>query len=69
MRSAVLEATRADRGIPSREELILLLSEAARTGSVQAMKELMRYHERPSSGRDQRDPLDDFDELAARRDR
>ncbi len=68
VRFAVLEATRADRGIPSKEE-VLLLSEAARTGSVPAMKELMRHHAHQSPGRMRRDPLDRFDELAARRER
>jgi len=29
---------------------MLLLSEAARTGSVQAMKELMRHHQRQGAG-------------------
>ena len=69
VRSAVLEATRAERGIPSKEELLLLLSEAARTGSVPAMKELLRHHQHQGPGRKRRDPLDRFDELAARRER
>jgi hypothetical protein len=69
IRSAVLEATAAERGIPSREELLVMLSEAARTGNVAAMKELLRYHERQGAGRKRPDPLDGFDELAARRGR
>lgn len=68
VRSAVLEATRADRGIPSKEELLVLLSEAARTGSIVAMNELLRYYDHQGPGRKQH-PLDGFDELAARRDR
>ena len=69
VRSAVLEATATERGIPSRKELLGLLSEAAHAGSVPAMKELMRYYERRPASWEPRDPLDRFDELAARRDR
>ena len=74
VRSAVLEATATEHGIPSQEELLGLLSEAAHAGSVPAMKELMTYYERQSSGRQSfgrepgPNPLDRFDELAARRD-
>ena len=57
-----------NRGIPSKQEP-LLLSEAARTGSVPAMKELMRHHARERGSRTPRDTLDSFDELAARRER
>jgi len=56
-------------GVPGRNEILTLLSAAARAGSVPAMKELLRYHDRQGHGRERRDPLDRFDELAARRDR
>ena len=55
--------------VPDREETLQLLSAAARRGSVAAMRELLRYHERQGVSRERPDPLDDFDELAARRDR
>ena len=56
-------------GVPDREELLLLLSAAARAGSVKEMKELLHIHERQHAGWEPRDPLDRFDELAARRGR
>ena len=55
------------KGVPDRGEVLLLLSTAARAGSVPAMKALLAWHERERSGRTQRDPIDHFDELAARR--
>ena len=55
--------------VPDHDEILLLLSTAARAGSVPAMKELLRHHERQDRGRTRLGPLDGFDELAARRDR
>ena len=55
--------------VPDRDEILLLVSTAAQAGSVQAMKELLHYHEHRDAGRTRRDRLDRFDELAARRDR
>ena len=55
-------------GVPDLEELLLLLSDAARAGSVPAMKELSWY-EAPARSLGGRGPLDRFDELAERRDR
>ena len=54
-------------GVPDREETLLLLSAAARRGSVPAMRELMRYYERAAS--EPIGPLDYLDELAVRRGR
>lgn len=54
-------------GVPDREETLQLLSAAARRGSVPAMRELMRYHERAAS--EPTAPLHYLDEVAARRDR
>jgi hypothetical protein len=64
MRSAVMQAT-AQGGIPDEREVLELLSEAARCGSVPAMRELRAYH-RERAG-DDGDKLAHFDELAARR--
>ena len=64
IKSAVMEWTAQD-GIPDQREVLELLSEAARCGSVPAMRELMAYHrERGSANQDK---LAAFDELAARR--
>ena len=52
---------------PDLQETLQLLSTAARRGSVPAMRELMRYHERAAS--EPTGPLHYLDELAARRDR
>ena len=51
--------------VPDREETLLLLSAAARRGSVPAMRELMRFYERAAS--EPMGPLHYLDELAARR--
>jgi transposase-like protein len=56
-----------DAGVPDRQETLQLLSTAARRGSVPAMRELMRYHERAAS--EPTGPLHYLDELAGRRDR
>ena len=63
IRTAVIEATKGDGSIPDEQELLELLSEAARTGSVAAMKELLAYNR---ECRDE-DVLARFDGLAARR--
>ncbi len=47
----------------------MLLSDAARAGSVPAMKELLAWHEGRRANWEHPDPLDRFDELAARRER
>jgi hypothetical protein len=65
VRTAVVEATKGERGIPDEREVLELLSEQARTGNVSAMKELRAYHRERSTA--EADPLDRFDELAARR--
>ena len=52
--------------VPDRDEILLLLSTAARAGSVLAMKESLRHDERQDRGRTRLRPLDSFDELAAR---
>ena len=44
IKSAVMQAT-SQGGIPSEQEVLELLSEAARCGSVPAM-EMLRWHER-----------------------
>jgi predicted transcriptional regulator len=65
IRSAVLQATVPERGIPSEQEVLELLGEAARAGNVAAMRELRTYHrEQDVVGAD---PLAEFDELATRR--
>ena len=56
-------------GVPDLEELLVLLSDAARAGSVPAAKELLAWHERRRANWERPDPLDRFDELAVRRDR
>ena len=43
IKSAVMQAT-AQSGIPDEREVLELLSEAARCGSVPAMRELRAYH-------------------------
>ena len=63
------KARSARRPVPSEHDVLVLLSEAARNGSVSAMKELRAYHRErgaaPSSER--HDSVDALDELAARR--
>ena len=49
VRFAVLEATRDYRGIPVEGGTAAAVSEAARTGSVPAMRELMRSYERATT--------------------
>lgn len=66
VRSAVMEVTKVD-GIPREREVLELLSEAARCGSVPAMKELRAYHREHAAG--DQDRLARFDELGARRER
>ena len=63
VRSAVMAWT-AQGDVPSEHEVLLLLSEAARCGSVPAMRELRAYH-RERAG-DHGDKVGHFDELAAR---
>ena len=67
IRAAILEATMpADAApVPSAQEVLELLGEAARAGSVAAMKELRQYHEERRTRDD--DPFAEFDELARRR--
>lgn len=56
IKSAVLQATKQG-GVPDEQEILELLGEAARTGSVSAMKELRAYH------REQRIPEDSDDDF------
>jgi antitoxin component of RelBE/YafQ-DinJ toxin-antitoxin module len=67
IKSAVLEATKDDRGVPTEQEILELLGEAARTGNVSAMKELRAYHREQQDPNEAEDPLAEFDELAERR--
>jgi hypothetical protein len=65
-----LRGARGERGWPRHSVEgggLLLLSEAARTGSVPAMKEVTCYHERQRGTWRPLDALDHFDQLAARR--
>jgi hypothetical protein len=62
------EASVERSGVPDREEVVLLLSAAARAGSVSAQKVLLAWHDRHNGVR-ALNPLDQFDELARRRDR
>ena len=57
------------KGVPDLEELLVLLGEAARAGSVPAAKELLAWHDRRRADWERPDPLDRFGELAARRGR
>ena len=74
-RSAVIKAAIVEATVPEHatavvdeHELLVLLSEAARGGSVSAIKVLLAYHrERRSGGEQVRDVLDELDELAALR--
>jgi hypothetical protein len=63
---AVLKATSTGEGIATEQENLELLSEAARTGSVPAMKEL-RAHHRERNSDPQETPLGVVDELAEKR--
>ncbi len=68
IKRAILEATTpaGTQPVPDKHEVLLLLSEAARGGSVAAMRELLAYHrERRQGGRP--DAVDALDQLAERR--
>jgi hypothetical protein len=70
MRAAILEATVPEHAtaIADEHEVLVLLSEAARGGSVSAMKALLAFHRgrgrQPEVGRE---VCDELDELAHRR--
>jgi hypothetical protein len=64
-RSGKAVATKGDGGVLSEQEILELLSEAARCGCVPAMRELRAYCREHRTLSD--DPLARFDELAARR--
>lgn len=66
VKSAVLEATKVG-GVPTEEEVLELLGEAARTGNVSAMKELRAYHRERNSNETENSPLAVVDELASKR--
>ena len=63
--AAAREATKGTGAVLTEQEILDLLSEAARDGNVSAMRELRAYHRE----RERADPdgLGLFDELAARR--
>jgi hypothetical protein len=69
VRTAVMHQADPGAGACSLDETLDLLSLAARAGSVPAMKELLRWHERRHGSWKPRDPLEHFDQLAARRGR
>ncbi|HYH59581.1 MAG TPA: hypothetical protein VD790_10230 [Thermoleophilaceae bacterium] len=56
-------------GVPDEAELLRLLGEAARAGSVSAMKELLRYYQEREGDDAKGSPLKGVDELAAHRQR
>ena len=68
IKRAILEATTPaeTQPVPDEHEVLLLLSEAARGGSVAAMRELLAYHRERRQGR-RPDAVDALDELAERR--
>src|SRR2546423_860339 len=67
IQAALVEATTSEdsSAIPSEQELLELLGEAARAGNVAAMRELRAYH-RERTGKTE-NPFAEFDELAERR--
>ena len=68
IKRAILEATVPENtsAIADKQEVLVLLSEAARGGSVPAMKALLAYHHLPQPA--EVDPLwRELDELAQRR--
>ncbi len=69
--AAITEATRkpSERPVADQAELLVLLSEAARAGSVPAMRELLAFHRTTRRKPGGFDVLDELDELAVRRDR
>ncbi len=71
IKAAIVEASMRTGGgssVPDQREVLELLSEAARAGSVSAMKELLAYHRERRQGRGP-DAVDELDELAERRGR
>ena len=68
IKRAILEATTPPEAQPvaDRQELLVLLSEAARGGNVAAMRELLAYDRERRQGRAP-DAVDQLDELAKRR--
>ena len=70
IKAAIVEATVPEHttAIADEHEVLVLLSEAARGGSVSAMKALLTYHRgRASRQEPVRDVFDELDELARRR--
>lgn len=69
IRAAILEATHkpSERPVADEAELLILLSEAARSGSVPAMRELLAYHRNTRHKPGGFDVMDELDEFAMRR--
>lgn len=71
IRAAVLEASPSAPGdlppVADRDELLRLLGEAARGGSVSAMRALLLEHRRANGAAPRRDGMGVIDDLAARR--
>ncbi len=70
VKAAILEATvtPGEQSVPDEQECLKLLGEAARSGSVAAMRELRAYH-RDRRGPGSTDAVSELDDLAARRHR
>src|SRR5262245_56477298 len=64
LKIAVMQATKGT-GVPSETEVLELLGEAARDGSVSAMKEMRAYWREQRN--DDTDKLAGYDEVAAKR--
>jgi predicted transcriptional regulator len=74
IQAALVEATVPEEAsaVPSEQELLHLLGEAARAGNVAAMKELRAYHrehERDETETPKKGSVEALDELASRRPR
>jgi hypothetical protein len=54
MRIAVMQATKHPGGVPSEREVLELLGEQARCGTVSALRELRSYHRERASAEDDR---------------
>ena len=64
-----MEAALPEGGVPDGQEVLELLGQAARCGSVSAMKELLAYHREREAESDEFAEFAEFDELARRRSR
>src|SRR3989442_1650859 len=65
IRWAVMAAALPKGGVPTEQEILELLGEAARAGNVPAMRELRAYHRERAQTTDS--PFAEFDQLAERR--